>query len=602
MNKNIFHVLLLLLAIGLASCVSEIDVPVTSEGGQLQLSLANISTAVTRSTPHELGAPTAADFHLNLTLKSGHTIYDGVFKEDAIRVPIGEYDITVSYGENATMALDKPYYVGTTTATVVENETTEASVECKVGNALISAVFGKDDAEHERFERFYSDYALYAYIGDKGMAIERLIQDKSIYVQAGSHVTLRFWGKLKMEGDREVSCDLVAKDFPDVLNAADHAIVTLSLPDPESAFTVDISKVEVETVTLDETIPLSWLPVPTATAEHKYVGGKLSGTDLTFSNSYPGMNWKAVVTNAEGTTVRSAQGTGELRSPYTSSSSLPYLPQGRYTATYYLIDESGTATKASSRQFDIPAPTITLTTGGYTSYDKYLEGDVDGANACDGRTVYNASVSLNVASSLLTNSNYSYTFNYTYDGNTTAVAAGLNSYKTTFSDQVPRVDKYVFTATATFDGVTANARRDFTVTGLPYSLNLASHDEWATSSGVDWFEKDVRLGHLSTGSQSITNSTSVCIPTRTYICADYSINVHTLSVGTTFTLTVGDIQMLEKEEGGTPFNDTDHLYSGTTDVFHSDSQYLTTIVCHNSYGAGQTCSHIYSLTLKYAKP
>ena len=114
------------------------------------MSLGNISTATTRSTPGELGAPVAEDFHLNLIMKSGHVVYDDVFTEEELSVPIGEYDVTVSYGDNAILGLDNPYYVGTTTATVIANETAEASVNCEVGNALISAKFGADEDEHAR--------------------------------------------------------------------------------------------------------------------------------------------------------------------------------------------------------------------------------------------------------------------------------------------------------------------------------------------------------------------------------------------------------------------------------------------------------------------
>ncbi|MBO4613214.1 MAG: DUF4493 domain-containing protein [Bacteroidaceae bacterium] len=603
MNKHILHTLLLLLALVITGCVSEIDAPSKGEGGRLQLSLGNISKTVTRSTPAQLDDPEAADFHLNLTTTNGYKAYDGVFTEEELSVPIGDYNITVSYGNNALLALDRPYYIGTATATVREDETTNVSVDCKVGNALISVNFGRDEDEHARFERFYSDYALYAYVGNYGMSINRSDASRSIYVKAGSHVVLKFWGKLKLEGDREVSCDLTSTDFPDVLNAADHAIVTLSLPDPESALGVDISKVEVETVTLDETIPLSWLPVPQATATHQYdAEGNLAGTNIVFSNSYPGMNWKAVVTNAAGTEVRSVEGTGELTSGYRTSSAWPYLPHGKYKATYYLVYDDGSSKVTSSREFMIGSPTLSITIGGYTNYDRYHAGNIDEANTLDGCTIYEPSIRWNVSESLLTNNKYTYTYSYTYDGTTTNMGAGSNSYTAeAWEKQTVQTAKHLLSATATFDGVTATDRHEYVITGLPYSLNLKSHDEWATSSGVDWYDNDVRLGHLSTGSQSITTSTSIAIPAGTYFCADYDVNVHTFTIGTTFSITVGNITILEIEEPDSPFNNHDNMHAGTTNSYKDDSQYFTTLTCHNSYGAGQTCSHIYSLTLKYGK-
>ena len=163
--------------------------------------------------------------------------------------------------------------------------------------------------------------------------------------------------------------------------------------------------------------------------------------------------------------------------------------------------------------------------------------------------------------------------------------------------------EHVLTASATFDGVTATDRLDFVITGLPYSLNLASHDEWTQSSSVDWFENDVRLGKNSVSNpQYIQTNTSICIPPSTYYCADYSVNVHNGTVGTTFSIEIGSIEILSVTESGQAFSFKDHVHTGTTDVFKDDNNYATQIYCKNSYGSGQTCSHIYSFTLKYAKP
>lgn len=591
-----------LLAAVLAACSSDIDVTATEGMGRLQLAIPNVST-ITRSAPDALGVPTPADFDLTITNQAGRAVYDGAFTEEQLSLPIGEYTILATSGTNPQLGIDTPYYIAESTVNILKEQTSTVNLTATVGNALVSAVFGIDDDEQARFDRFYSDYALYVHIGNYSIPITKANTSQSIYLRAGSHIYLSFWGKLKMENDREVRMNLKSDKIPTTLEAADHAIVTLSLPDPESAITLDISKVELKTITLEETIPLSWLPVPTVTPAHHYTeNGNLVGTDLSFSNSYVGMNWRTIVTNAAGTEVRRVQGTGELTSAYTSSTDWPYLPQGKYKASYYLIDQNGNATLTSSREFMVSAPTISISMGGYTSYSKYLAGDIDAANACDRLTVYEPSVKLSIEQSLLRNSNYTYTFTYSYDGAAaTAVATGRNSYffenKT---DQTVRREPHVLSASATFDGVSVTQQKDYIITGLPYALNLSIHDEWSSSSGVDWFENDVRLGHLSTGSQYIQTTSSVCLPPSTYFCADYSVNVHTLTVGTYFSIEAGQNEILKIEEAGTPFNDTDHLHAGTTGVCHDDNAYITTIRCYNDYGAGQTCSHIYSLAFKYA--
>ena len=607
MNKNIYRTLLLCLIFGFTACVSEVDPTPMGEGGRLQLSLANINTATTRSNPHDIGAPSIADFHLLIVNAAGRAVYNDVFTEEEITLPVGRYDVSVTYGRDNLLAIDAPYYIGTDNVEIVKDQTTESSITARVGNALVSANFGRDAEEQARFDRYYSDYALYVCVGNYSMAITKGEPARSVYVKSGNHVTLRFWGKLKMEDDREVNCELTSEDFPDTLKVADHAVVTLSLPDPESALGVDISKVEVETVTMDETIPLSWLPVAMVIPMHQFDrNGLLVGTNLIITESYPGKKWRAVITNAAGTTVRAVEGTGALLSEYNADANKdtwPYLPHGNYKASYYFVEEDSSATFVGDRDFTIDAPqNLKVTVTGYTSYSKYQAGDIDGANACDRLTIYEPSVSVNVSDALLRGDKWTHSFTYTYDDETSNVITGNLHEFGDMAGQTVRSSAHVLRGDLTFDGVSVSAQKEFIITGLPYSLNLASHDEWASSTGVDWFENDVRLGHLSTGSQSITNSSSVCIPMGTYFCADYSVNVHTLTVGTTLSITVGNKEIYKREEPGTPFNDVDHLYSGTTGIFKDDNQNLTTITCHNSYGAGQTCSHIYSFTLKYAKP
>ena len=603
----LFNLILLLLGMTtIQSCQNDLDAPDTQGG--IRVTLNNISSSVTRSTPDELGTPLAEKFNIRVEDAKGMVKYNGPLTDDVIKLVGGTYTVTAECGENPVLAFDQPYYIGTEQVTVVSDEVTETSIDCKVGNALLSVKFGKDEAEHERFTRFYKSFGLKVIVDNHSITISDFSSDASAYFRAGSNVRLQFVGVVK-DTDQQVAFDLDvqnASNFPKPFQAADHAIVTLTLPDPESALVVNISKVEIETVTMDETIPLSWLPVAMVIPMHQYDNnGLLVGTNLIITESYPGKKWRAVITNAAGTVVRAVEGTGALQSEYNSDANKdtwPYLPQGQYKASYYFVEEDATASFVSSREFIIEAPKdLKVTLTGYTSYSKYLAGDIDGANTCDRLTIYDPSVSVNVSPTLLNNANVSSSFSYTYDGATTTLAKGVNSHKLgNLTGQAVRTAAHILRGDLTFDGVSFSAQKEYIITGLPYSLNLASHDEWISSSGVDWFENDVRLGHLSTGSQSLTNSSSVSIPMGTYFCADYSVNVHVFTVGTTFSINVGNKEILSIEEAGTPFRDTDNMHSGTTNPVKDDSQYLTSIVCHNSYGAGQTCSHIYSLSFKYA--
>ena len=143
------------------------------EGGRLKLSLVNINTTTTRTTPSELGTPCVTDFHLQIVNAAGRAVYNDVFTEEEITLPVGRYDVSVTYGRNAVMAIDAPYYIGKDNVEIKKDETAQASITAGVGNALVSDNFGRDADELARFERYYSEYALYVCIGNYIMAITK---------------------------------------------------------------------------------------------------------------------------------------------------------------------------------------------------------------------------------------------------------------------------------------------------------------------------------------------------------------------------------------------------------------------------------------------
>ena len=322
---------ILALALGLTySACNEIEDMETAQG-TLRFSITQVSVKTeTRATPSELGTPLTSSFNLKLQRVGTSLIpYDGKFVE-TLQVKTGVYDITATCGDNPIIGRNAPYYIGKTENVVVDTDaTTPVTIPCKVANALISVKFGKDEEERTRFERFYADFGVSVFVDDYSMEIPMDDTHSSIYFRAGSSPKLMFYGKLKNDNNRQISFELTSESLPEVFQEADHAIVTLTLPDPESATIVNIAKVAIEDANMDETIPLSWLPVPTATAMHQYdSNGYLVGTNVTFSNSYPGMNWKTVVLNSAGEEVRTVEGQGELLSEYGSSNEWPYLPQG----------------------------------------------------------------------------------------------------------------------------------------------------------------------------------------------------------------------------------------------------------------------------------
>ena len=579
--------------------------------GYLQLSIPNVSAAVsdtytTRSTPATLGTPQPASFQLNIVRQSnGVCIYDGAFTSEKITAAPDEYAITVSHGTNPLLGIDAPYYIGTATATVVSTtEPTQVNVPISIGNALISVVFGDTETNAARFDRFYEDYAFTVSIGNTSASISPNRPEKSVYVKAGSTVALSFTGRLQATG-QQVSIPLaLPDDMSYTLEAKKHLIVTLSLePNAESA-TVNVVKAEMEQVDVDENISYNWLPRPVVTTQHQYVSGNLAGTDLNISASFPNMTWEARIHqgSASGNVVRVLTGTGALTSLYQDNADWPFLPAGNYVATYTYTNQQGkTYNFSKTTEFTIPQPQLTITTDAYTSYSKYQEGSVDEANACERLTLYKPKAQWNVSATLLANSNYTKTFTYSIGNQSFTAEATKNNMTFANITGIPvSGNLYDFTMTGNFCGQTVTATKQVRITGLPYAIDFSSHDEWTNSGDVTW-EDNIAMGFWNGGSQSITTNSAVYIPQGTKYCADYNVNVHTGTVGSTFTITAGSQVLLSiKEGGGTFLLGSDHMHSGTTNTFTANSN-ITTLTCTNSYGAGATGSYIYNLGFRYGE-
>ena len=587
-QRHIVIFTLLLMTSLLAGCVQEDGLSLAN--GKLRLSIGKVSTQTeSRATPSELGKPMVKNFQLKIQRQGTQSIvYNGKYSE-LLEIKTGKYDITATCGENVKLGKDCPYYIGTAQAVVETDKETSVTIPCNVGNALVSVEFGQDDKEKQRFEKFYEDYGIIVRIGELSLSIAKDETKASIYFPAGSSPELIFYGTLRLDGGRRVSTILNHEGLPTVFQAADHARITVSLPDPESAIRVGISKVELVEARLDETIPLSWLPVPTARAEYSYNNqGLLVGTKLTFSNAYPEMEWEARVTDKDGNTVRTVKGTGELTSEHTSSQEWPYLPKGKYKATYYLHTESG-AEKVSSREFLINAPQFEVTLGGYTSHSLYEEGNITAANQADGHTIYDPQIVVKIAPELIAMKKYGYQMEYTFNeeiANSVQNTVTLNTVKLS-----ARTQPYVISADVTFDGVRVQKSRNFLLTGIPFHFEPPTTGTWEKNGDVTDEDNYARFGNWSGGSQSLTYR-NVAVPAGTHLSLDYKFFT-TSDLDNTFTISAGDQVIVSASTSGYSEADRDGTESFTL------SAATTSIRCVNSYGAGLSRTDLYRVGMKY---
>ena len=601
-----------LTALGLLSACSSADDIEDAPNGSIQLTIPGISTAVTetRSTPSELGKPAPDSFHLTVIRQSnGVTVYDDAFTEEKITVAPDDYTITATYGSNPLIALDAPYYIGTTTATVESTtEPTNVTLPVTVGNAVISVIFGESEETTKRFNRFYETYSVDVTVGNNTASITNYAPYRSAYVRAESTVSLTFTGYHKGMGETVHMPINLPEGMSSTLSAAQHLIITLGLePETETAV-VNVQKAELENMSVEDKINYNWLPRPVVTTEHRYIRGELVGTDLSIASSFPGVNWEATIhqASATGNVVRTLSGQGALTSTYLQNPDWPYLPPGTYVATYRYFSQQGQAFNFDKTTvFTVPEADLTLTAEAYTSYSKYEQGDIAAANACDRLTVYEPTVQWNVAASLLSNSNYTKTYTTSIAGKTATTPATKNEATLANITEVPvSGTPYTLTVTAELCGQQVTATQQVRITGLPVSFAPPKSTEWTLSGSGSWESNYTVLGKIGfifvEYNETLTNTTSINIPSGTHIRLDYNVVVHPATEGTVFSVSASGQSIFSCSESGGAANTQDYPYQGSTDAIELYNT-TTQIQCLNSYGGGQSCTNIYYLNFNYAE-
>lgn len=244
-----------------------------TEGGFL-ISLGEDVTVTTKSVPAELGKPVKEQFSLKIVKEStGSTLYDGTFTSDQIPASVGLYTVTATCGDNPLLGLDTPYYKGEEAGVeVTEGETRTVNLSCKVANALTSVTYN----EPEKFDALFSSYGLKVSVGNQSVTISKDNAKKSAYYRAGTIPTFQFVGTLKDNG-QAVSMTLEDDKLKnaDTFGAGKHCKLTLKVKPATSGVILTVAKVEVENVTISETIPVEWLPKPKIEAEG-FEGNSLS--------------------------------------------------------------------------------------------------------------------------------------------------------------------------------------------------------------------------------------------------------------------------------------------------------------------------------------
>lgn len=260
--KSLGSFFLLILCVWLGGCQSDEDLRTSDNTGFLVTLTDELEQAYTRATPAELGKPIKEQFKLLVVdTATGKETYSGQCSESVL-VKAGLYNLTATFGDNPIIALDAPYYEGKLEGQEVKTgEMTSVEIPCSVANALLSVSFN-----HESLKKAFENYYVTVSVNDQAVEIDST-GGKSAYFRANSSVKLVFHGYLSGTG-QEMTYDIPEEDKFQNVVARTHVKVTLGLnsEDLSSGVGISVEKLDTETATISETIPVSCLPAPKISA------------------------------------------------------------------------------------------------------------------------------------------------------------------------------------------------------------------------------------------------------------------------------------------------------------------------------------------------
>ncbi len=262
---------LLVLCMVLGGCQSDEETALSGKTGLLITLTDEEHHAYSRTAPSELEDPVTEKFQLKVVYSgTDKSAYKGSCKE-FILLEEGTYDLTATYGDNPVLALDAPYYAGTLEGQeVIKGQMTSASIPCFVANSLLSVIYNKTS-----LDKLYESYYVTVSVGSESVNLDA-DSGKSAYFRAGSSVKLVFHGFLSGTG-KEVTYDIPDQEKFANIPVKTHVKVTLGLDESNitSGVGISIEKLETETVSISETIPMEYLPKPKLESDD-FVNNELS--------------------------------------------------------------------------------------------------------------------------------------------------------------------------------------------------------------------------------------------------------------------------------------------------------------------------------------
>lgn len=347
---------------------------------------------------------------------------------------------------------------------------------------------------------------------------------------------------------------------------------------------------------------------PGAKAEHTYSNGILTGTMVTLTPGLPA-GMEAYVQNLTATMTKNGV---EYRKISKSSASatevmevadgMTYIPQGEYVVEYTYTLNGVPETKTVN--VTVPAPTFTVSASAYTSYSKYLEGNISAANNCAPETIYDIKCSVSISDDVLKQlemSSCAVTLKRP-SGSEISLSGSVNkkagSFLSTSQYNVSEWGAYALSSSVTFDGVTEScAPKTLHITGLPYRAapptNSGAHP-WAGSAN-QWESSYVRL-HKHTISQTFH------APSNVNVSVYQNARIYTRSDDLTYTLSLSGNKLYSITQSSyIPATKTTNVNESYNAVLNGSNPQLQ---ISNSYGTGDawleyTNVKVYEIKVNY---
>ena len=350
---------------------------------------------------------------------------------------------------------------------------------------------------------------------------------------------------------------------------------------------------------------------PGAKAEHTYSGGTLTGTKVTLTPGLPS-GMEAYVENLTASMTKNGV---EYRKISKSSASatevmevangMTYIPQGEYVVEYTYTLNGVAETKTVN--VTVPAPTFTVSASAYTSYSKYLEGNISAANNCAPESMYDIKCSVSISDEVLKQfemSSCAVTLTRP-SGSEISLSGSVNkkasTYLSTSQYNVSEWGAYTLSSVVTFDGVTKSCPpKTLHITGLPYKAPSMVESDWNFASwNCEYSNGSIQLGGVSgSGECTATSKMAFVIPNNINIRVNTNVTLCSLNfigwIRTDFTVKINGTEII-KQNSGKQNKGENYNLSGSSTFTPSGCS----VTMNSSYTAAGPWSKIHSMEILY---